>query len=73
MTEPGPAGVPSGSALAAAVADLTAEIAALHADRARRRLLDLATGALSAQLSIPPDEAADHLVHLAVSTGLGAV
>ncbi|MFB6614626.1 SpoIIE family protein phosphatase [Streptomyces sp. NPDC056367] len=73
MAQPAPPGVPSGSALAAAVADLTAEITALHADRARRRLLDLATGALSAQLSIPPDEAADHLVHLAVSTGLGAV
>ncbi|WP_329376529.1 ANTAR domain-containing protein [Streptomyces sp. NBC_01351] len=78
MTEPGPAGVPAGSApvgnaLAAAVTELTSEISALHADRGRRRLLDLATGVLSAQLAIPPDEAADHLVRPAVSTGLGAV
>lgn len=73
MAEHGTAGVPSDADLAAAVTDLTAEIAALHADRARRRLLDLATGVLSAQLSMPPDEAADHLVRLAVTTGLGAM
>ncbi|MER6218776.1 MULTISPECIES: SpoIIE family protein phosphatase [unclassified Streptomyces] len=60
------------SGLSSAVADLTAEVAALHADRARRRLLDLACGALMAQLSLSPGEASDHLLRLAVSTGLSA-
>ncbi|RPF44433.1 ANTAR domain-containing protein [Streptomyces sp. Ag109_G2-6] len=60
------------SGLASTVADLTAEVAALHADRARRSLLDLACGVLMAQLSVPPAEANDHLLRLAVSTGLSA-
>ncbi|WP_330331370.1 SpoIIE family protein phosphatase [Streptomyces sp. NBC_00536] len=59
-------------ALAAAVSALTAEIAGLHDDRARRRLLDLATGVLVDQLRVTPAEAADHLLELAVSTGLSA-
>ncbi|MFD0374437.1 SpoIIE family protein phosphatase [Streptomyces sp. NPDC127112] len=60
------------SGLSSAVADLTAEVAALHADRARRSLLDLACGVLMAQLSLSPAEATDHLLRLAVSTGLSA-
>ncbi|MDJ0382459.1 SpoIIE family protein phosphatase [Streptomyces sp. G-G2] len=59
-------------ALAAAVSSLTAEVAELHDDRARRRLLDLATGVLVDQLRVTPAEAADHLLELAVSTGLSA-
>ncbi|MER5731045.1 SpoIIE family protein phosphatase [Streptomyces sp. NPDC002138] len=59
-------------ALAAAVSALTAEVAELHDDRARRRLLDLATGVLVDQLRVTPAEAADHLLELAVSTGLSA-
>ncbi|MEV7544256.1 SpoIIE family protein phosphatase [Streptomyces sp. NPDC089915] len=62
----------SETGLPSAVADLTAEVAALHADRARRSLLDLACGVLMAQLSLSPAEAADHLLRLAVSTGLSA-
>ncbi|MFF4370796.1 SpoIIE family protein phosphatase [Streptomyces sp. NPDC001594] len=60
------------SGLSSAVADLTAEVAALHADRARRSLLDLACGVLMAQLALSPAEASDHLLRLAVSTGLSA-
>lgn len=67
------AGEPGGHDLAATVTELAAEISALHADRARRRILDLATGVLTDQMGISPDEANDHLVRLAVSTGLGAV
>ncbi|RSS78475.1 SpoIIE family protein phosphatase [Streptomyces sp. WAC06614] len=59
--------------LAGAVADLTAELAALHADRARRRLIDLATGILVDQLALSPPAAGDHLVRLAASTGLSTV
>ncbi|MEU8435922.1 SpoIIE family protein phosphatase [Streptomyces sp. NPDC029216] len=62
----------SESGLSSAVADLTAEVAVLHADRARRSLLDLACGVLVAQLALSPAEAADHLLRLAVSTGLSA-
>ncbi|MEU2391795.1 SpoIIE family protein phosphatase [Streptomyces sp. NPDC007369] len=65
-------GVPE-SGLASAVAELTAELAALRADRARRRLLDLASGVLAAQLGLSPAEAGDHLLRLASSTGLSAV
>ncbi|MFF5449111.1 SpoIIE family protein phosphatase [Streptomyces sp. NPDC012888] len=68
----GSADGPPDDALAAAVAGLTAEVAALHADRARRTLLDLAAGVLVDQLGLEPAEAADHLRGLAVSTGLGA-
>ncbi|MEW1637076.1 SpoIIE family protein phosphatase [Streptomyces sp. NPDC093801] len=60
------------SGLSSAVADLTAEVAALHADRARRSLVDLACGVLMGRLSLSPAEAADHLLRLAVSTGLSA-
>ncbi|KIF01852.1 hypothetical protein PL81_33270, partial [Streptomyces sp. RSD-27] len=60
------------SGLSSAVADLTAEVAALHADRARRSLMDLACGVLMGRLSLSPAEAADHLLKLAVSTGLSA-
>lgn len=74
MTTPSAAGAPGPgeNALAEAVAALTAEIGAMQGDRARRRLLDLATGVLTVQLSATPAEAADHLLRLAVSTGLGA-
>ncbi|MGW4690239.1 ANTAR domain-containing protein, partial [Streptomyces sp. NPDC004244] len=65
-------GVPE-SGLASAVVELTAELAALRADRARRRLLDLASGVLAAQLSLSPAEAGDHLLRLAGSSGLSAV
>ncbi|MFG3000253.1 ANTAR domain-containing protein [Streptomyces sp. NPDC048340] len=66
------AGEPGEHALAATVTELAAEISALYSDRARRRILDLATGVLAEQMGTSPDEAADHLVRLAVSTGLGA-
>ncbi|WP_455354916.1 SpoIIE family protein phosphatase [Streptomyces sp. SYSU K217416] len=56
--------------LCAAVAELSAEVTALHAERARRHLLDLAAGVLVAQLSVTPFDAADHLGRLAESTGL---
>ncbi|MFK0255082.1 SpoIIE family protein phosphatase [Streptomyces sp. NPDC090445] len=65
-------GVPE-SDLASAVAELTAELAALRADRARRRLLDLASGVLAAQLGLAPAEAGDHLLRLAASSRLSAV
>ncbi|MCP3820674.1 SpoIIE family protein phosphatase [Streptomyces sp. A3M-1-3] len=58
--------------LRAAVAELSAEVTALHAERARRHLLDLAAGVLVAQLSVTPFDAADHLIRLAESTGLSA-
>ncbi|MFD0266511.1 SpoIIE family protein phosphatase [Streptomyces sp. NPDC127106] len=65
-------GVPE-SGLASAVAELTAELAALRADRSQRRLLDLASGVLAAQLGLSPAEAGDHLLRLATSSGLSAV
>ncbi|MBT2448650.1 SpoIIE family protein phosphatase [Streptomyces sp. ISL-43] len=70
---PGPGHGPGDNALAEAVTALTAEVGAMQHDRARRRLLDLATGVLTVQLATTPAEAADHLLRLAVSTGLGAV
>lgn len=57
--------------LCAAVAELTAEVASLRGDLARRHLLDLAAGILVAQLSTPPPDAAEHLARLADSTGIG--
>ncbi|MFE4632880.1 SpoIIE family protein phosphatase [Streptomyces sp. NPDC056773] len=69
---PGRAGEADEHVLATTITELSAEISALHADRARRRILDLATGVLTDQMGTSPDEAADHLVRLAVSTGLGA-
>ncbi|MER5182946.1 SpoIIE family protein phosphatase [Streptomyces sp. NPDC002896] len=56
--------------LAAAVTALTAEVAALRAELARRHLLDLAAGVLVAQLSLSPSDATDHLARLAGSAGL---
>ncbi|MCB5181264.1 ANTAR domain-containing protein, partial [Streptomyces antimicrobicus] len=67
-----PAAQPAHEALAAAVAGLTAEIAELREDRIRRRLLDLASGVLVQQLGVSPADAADHVVDLALSTGLSA-
>ncbi|RSS72834.1 SpoIIE family protein phosphatase [Streptomyces sp. WAC06614] len=67
-----PAARPPGEALANAVAELTAEVAELREDRVRRRLLDLASGVLVQQLGLTPADAADHLVELALSTGLSA-
>ncbi|GGT20938.1 MULTISPECIES: SpoIIE family protein phosphatase [Streptomyces] len=61
------------SGLASAVAELTAEVSALHAERARRRLIDLASGVLAGQLALSPVEATDHLLRLAGSMGLSAV
>ncbi|OAH12235.1 SpoIIE family protein phosphatase [Streptomyces jeddahensis] len=56
--------------LAAAVTALTAEVAALRTELARRHLLDLAAGVLMAQLSLSPSDATDHLARLAGSAGL---
>ncbi|MGW1023607.1 SpoIIE family protein phosphatase [Streptomyces sp. NPDC002577] len=56
--------------LVAAVTALTAEVAALRTELARRHLLDLAAGVLVAQLSLSPSDATDHLARLAGSTGL---
>ncbi|MEV4194725.1 ANTAR domain-containing protein, partial [Streptomyces toxytricini] len=61
------------SGLASAVAELTAEVSALHAERGRRRLIDLASGVLAGQLALSPVEATDHLLRLAGSMGLSAV
>ncbi|AXE24988.1 phosphatase [Streptomyces globosus] len=61
------------SGLASAVAELTAEVSALHAERGRRRLIDLASGVLAGQLTLSPVEATEHLLRLAASTGLSAV
>ncbi|MBW5482219.1 PP2C family protein-serine/threonine phosphatase [Streptomyces bambusae] len=63
---------PANQSLAAAVAGLSAEVAELRGGRARRRLLDLATGVLVEQLRLSPTAAGDHLLELAVSTGLSA-
>ncbi|MFD7227699.1 SpoIIE family protein phosphatase [Streptomyces sp. NPDC059881] len=62
--EPGP------DALTAAVAQLTAELAGLRRDLARRHLLDLASGVLVAQRSLTPADAADHLAQLAETTNV---
>ncbi|MFE7773698.1 SpoIIE family protein phosphatase [Streptomyces sp. NPDC057445] len=62
--EPGP------DELAAAVTQLTAELADLHRDLARRHLVDLASGVLVAQLSLTPADAVDHLAQLAETTGV---
>ncbi|MFD7446997.1 SpoIIE family protein phosphatase [Streptomyces sp. NPDC059909] len=56
--------------LAAAVTQLTAELAAMRRDLARRHLLDLASGVLVAQLSLAPADALDHLTRLAETTGV---
>ncbi|MEU3778124.1 SpoIIE family protein phosphatase [Streptomyces sp. NPDC032472] len=53
-----------------AVRALTGEVAALQAARADRRLRDLATGILVAQLGVSPAEAAEHLGRLASGTGM---
>ncbi|MFF0425359.1 PP2C family protein-serine/threonine phosphatase [Streptomyces sp. NPDC004520] len=63
---------PGGTPLADAVTALTSEIGVMRDDRARRRLLDLATGVLTVQLGAAPAEAAEHLLKLADSTGLDA-
>ncbi|MFI1714729.1 PP2C family protein-serine/threonine phosphatase [Streptomyces litmocidini] len=49
---------------------LAAENRWLRDQLARRHLLDLAAGALTAQLRLPPCEAAEHLSALAQATGL---
>ncbi|WP_242331277.1 ANTAR domain-containing protein [Streptomyces formicae] len=61
---------PGHDQLAAAVTQLTAELAALRRDLARRHLLDLASGVLVAQLSLTPADAVDHLAQLAETTGI---
>ncbi|HEY9369023.1 ANTAR domain-containing protein, partial [Streptomyces sp.] len=61
---------PSGARTQSAYADLVAENRRLRADSARRHLLDLATGVLSAQLRVPLPDATDHLDGLAEATGL---
>ncbi|UUN30480.1 SpoIIE family protein phosphatase [Streptomyces sp. FIT100] len=61
---------PGRDQLAAAVTQLTAELAALRRDLARRHLLDLASGVLVAQLSLTPADAVDHLAQLAETTGI---
>lgn len=63
-TEPGP------DELATAVTQLTAELAALRSDLARRHLHDLAAGVLVAQLSLTPADAVDHLARLAQTMGV---
>ncbi|MEU7551368.1 SpoIIE family protein phosphatase [Streptomyces sp. NPDC044571] len=68
---PDPASASDSGALLRAVRALTAEIAELQAECADRHLLDLATGVLVAQLSVPPADAADHLRRLVAQTGLG--
>ncbi|MFI1654670.1 PP2C family protein-serine/threonine phosphatase [Streptomyces sp. NPDC020472] len=51
---------------------LAAENRWLRDQLVRRHLLDLAAGALTAQLRLPPSEAAEHLSALAQATGLSA-
>ncbi|AWK12247.1 phosphatase [Streptomyces spongiicola] len=70
MPEQGPVG-PEPDRLADAVTRLTAELAALRREAARRHLLDLAGGVLVAQHSLTPGEAADHLVRLAETMDVG--
>ncbi|MER6997920.1 SpoIIE family protein phosphatase [Streptomyces sp. NPDC000410] len=53
--------------LAGAVIRLTAELAELRRDVARRHLLDLASGVLVAQRSLAPADAVDHLTLLAAT------
>ncbi|MFE7415371.1 SpoIIE family protein phosphatase [Streptomyces laurentii] len=53
-------------------AGLAAENRRLRAEIARRRLVDLATGVLAAQLGLSTIEAYDHLTALADATGLSA-
>ncbi|MDI9883275.1 SpoIIE family protein phosphatase [Streptomyces sp. HNM0645] len=64
--EPGP------DPLVDAVTQLTAELAVLRRDVARRHLLDLACGVLVARHSLSPGEAMDHLAQLAETMNVGA-
>ncbi|MFF8378391.1 SpoIIE family protein phosphatase [Streptomyces sp. NPDC015661] len=63
-------GAPPGARADPGHAPLAAENRWLRDRLARRHLLDLATGALSAQLRLPPSEAAEYLDALAQATGL---
>ncbi|MEU9859972.1 SpoIIE family protein phosphatase [Streptomyces sp. NPDC047971] len=53
------------------ISGLTAENRRLRAELTRRRLVDLATGVLAAQLGAAPADAAEHLDSLSHATGLG--
>ncbi|MEV1052969.1 SpoIIE family protein phosphatase [Streptomyces sp. NPDC049887] len=70
MSEQGP-DEPGPDPLADAVTQLTAELAALRRDVARRHLLDLACGVLVARHSLGPGEAMDHLGRLAETMNVG--
>ncbi|MFF7713024.1 SpoIIE family protein phosphatase [Streptomyces sp. NPDC007988] len=70
MPEQGPV-EPGPDRLTDAVTQLTAELAALRRDVARRHLLDLACGVLVAQHTLTPGEAADHLARLAETMDVG--
>ncbi|MER7819556.1 ANTAR domain-containing protein, partial [Streptomyces sp. NPDC096153] len=70
MPEQGPV-EPEPDRLTDAVTRLTAELAALRRDVARRHLLDLACGVLVAQHTLTPGEAADHLAQLAETMDVG--
>lgn len=59
-----------GSRTASTIAALSAEAGRLRAERARRHLLDLATGVLAAQLEVGPAPAREHLEKLSRVTGL---
>ncbi|GAA0589305.1 SpoIIE family protein phosphatase [Streptomyces crystallinus] len=59
-----------GGQTAATIAALFAEAGRLRAERARRHLLDLATGVLAAQLEVGPAQAREHLENLARAAGV---
>ncbi|MFF1343929.1 SpoIIE family protein phosphatase [Streptomyces sp. NPDC058290] len=67
---PGPDPSSAQNELVRSVRALSEEIAELRAGRADRHLLDLATGILVVQLSVPPADAADHLRRLATQAGV---
>ncbi|MEV4941558.1 SpoIIE family protein phosphatase [Streptomyces zaomyceticus] len=67
-----PSGPPYGALVDPGFAALIAENRWLRAQLAHRRLLDLAAGALAAQMRMSTSEAAEHLTALAGATGLSA-